>query len=64
MTNPVLYRKTVTETLTFVDKPTEETRKQLQASGFLFDSKSRQWFRSTTDSGVQEESEVTAPQAA
>lgn len=58
--NQFIYRKTITESLTFVGKPREETRKQLAADGYLYDSKSRQWFRSISDSQVRDEASITA----
>ena len=55
MSNSAIYRKTITETLTYVAKPTEATRKHLAESGYLYDSKARQWFRSISDSGIIDE---------
>ncbi len=63
MSNAAIYRKTITETLTFVDKPSEESRRTLQGMGFIYDSKSRQWFRSVSEAGVREESVVTGTAA-
>jgi len=59
-TNQALYRKTVTETLTYLDKPSEATRAHLAADGFLYDSKARQWFRSISDSAIVEETTQVA----
>jgi hypothetical protein len=50
MTNQVIIRKTVTETATFLDLPDEGIRRHLLESGFKYDSRTKQWYRSTTDS--------------
>ncbi|QEL19293.1 hypothetical protein [Limnoglobus roseus] len=62
-TNQYLYRKTVTESITFVGKPQEATRRNLISEGFTYDTKSRQWYRSNNDTAVMEET-VAATNAA
>jgi hypothetical protein len=41
----VIVRKTHTSVATFAGIPTQETRKALNAAGFTYDGKSRQWIR-------------------
>lgn len=63
MTNQAITRRVFTQTLTFTNKPNEETRKALVAAGFQFDSKSRQWLKRDEAAEVQAE-EVIAQQVA
>jgi hypothetical protein len=62
-TNQAITRRVFTATFTFTDKPSEETRKTLIASGYQFDGKSKQWYRREEEAGVVSE-EVIAKQLA
>lgn len=62
-TNQAITRHSTTTSLTFVGKPSEETRAKLISAGFQFDSKSKQWFRQEVESSMQSE-EVIAKQIA
>ena len=58
MTNQVIIRKTVTETATFLDLPDQAIRQHLLATGFRYDSRTKQWYRSITDSMIGEARDV------
>jgi len=62
-TNQAISRRSFTNSITFTDKPSEETRKALMAAGYQFDAKSRQWFRREEQADVVGE-EVIANQLA
>jgi hypothetical protein len=62
-TNQAISRRTFTNSITFTDKPSEETRKALMSAGYQFDAKSRQWFRREEEANVVGE-EVIAQQLA
>jgi hypothetical protein len=53
-----IMRHTVTTVLTFTGKPDDGTRKAMLAAGFLFDGKSKQWYRREENSGLVDEEQV------
>jgi hypothetical protein len=61
--NQAITRHSTTTALTFVNKPSDETRSKLLAAGYQFDGKSKQWFRHDAESHVVGE-EVVAKQLA
>lgn len=56
--NQAIIRNSYTTTVTFVGKPGEATIKELQASGFTFDGRSKQWYRKQEQSDVATEESV------
>lgn len=58
MNSPVIVRRTHTSVATFAGIPTQETRKALQAAGFIYEGKSRQWVRREEESTVVAEEDV------
>lgn len=62
-TNQAIARRSFSSSFTFTGKPSEDTRKALMAAGYLFDAKSRQWFRRDEEASVASE-EVIAKQLA
>ncbi|WP_020471521.1 hypothetical protein [Zavarzinella formosa] len=62
--NQAISRRSFTTSITFLEKPSEETRKALIADGFQFDGKSKQWYRRQEESSVVSEEEVAQHLAA
>jgi hypothetical protein len=57
-TNPIsIIRQTVTVAITFVDKPTDERRRQLKEAGFRYEN--GHWYKSNTV-GQQADDSVVA----
>ena len=57
-----IVRRTYTESVTFVGKPSEERRSQLKAAGYKFESGN--WYRSRSDSQLATDEEVAKTLAA
>ena len=57
-----IVRRTYTESITFVGKPSEERRVQLKAAGYKFENGN--WYRSRSDSQLASDDEVAKQVAA
>jgi hypothetical protein len=63
-TNQAIARRSLTNSFTFTDKPTEQTREALIAAGYQFDGKSKQWYRRDEEAGLATEETIAQQLAA
>ena len=60
MTLQAIMTKRETHTVRFFGgTPSKELTKAMQAGGFIYDGKSRQWYQSQNDESVLTEAEIT-----
>jgi hypothetical protein len=57
-TNQAIIRHSYLATVTFTGTPGEATRKALMDAGFIFDGRSKQWYRKQEEASVKTEEEV------